>query len=148
MQSIAKTSLSGDIEKETNISGYRLTNMDILAELFEKMTCQECVKTDLVFSKVRHKCCSCGYQRHLFCKSCGWKHEFYTSRKINHFFKVNRRFVYVMRVIGKRETTKKRFCGVINMLQPKHIKGYDQHNKVLSKLAQVIAEKTMYEEAR
>ena len=44
------------------------------------------------------------------CKDCGWVYTFYTSKKVQHSFDINRRFVYAMRSIGQGHASMKRFA--------------------------------------
>lgn len=131
------------LRKGSNITGYRFFDMDILAEVFAEMPCRECYDNKLICSEVILKRRGCASFLRLFCKSCGWKNEFYTSRKVNYFFEVNRRFVYALRSIGQGHASAKRLCGVMNMPPPPQPNAYDRHNKAWSKVSKCCAAETM-----
>ena len=134
--------------EKPDISGYRLVDMEVLASVFELMPCKDCGEFSLTLSEVsfmRKGCSSC---LRLFCTSCGWKHSFYTSKKLKKHFEVNRRLVYGMRSIGQGASSAKRFCGVMNMPPPPKPNAYQRHNKALMTAAKKVAEETMHSAAR
>ena len=141
-----KLEAKGDKEEQTgssNLTGYRLVDMEILANVFSLICCQECGEQNIQLSEIsfrRHGCASC---LRLLCLSCGWNHCFYSSKKISRFYEVNRRLVYGMRTIGQGEASAKRFCGIMNMPPPPKPKAYSKHNKALLKASKSVANKTM-----
>ena len=107
----------------SNLTGYRLMDVEILAAVFSLLCCQECGESNIQLTEVcfqRHGCASC---LRLLCLRCEWRHCFYTSQKISRFFEVNRRLVYGMRTIEQGEASAKRFCGIMNMPPPPETKG-------------------------
>lgn len=146
-----KRETESKVENEKpRISGYRLVDMEVLAAVFELMPCpcNDCGEFSLTLSEVsfmRKGCSSC---LRLFCASCGWKHSFYTSKKIKKHFEVNRRLVYGMRSIGQGASSAKRFCGVMNMPPPPKPNAYQRHNKALMKAAKKVADDTMLSAAK
>jgi RNase P subunit RPR2 len=54
-----------------------------------------------MLAEVPFKRKGCSSYLRLLCTHCGWKHCFYTSKKVNKYFEVNRRLVYGMRTIGE-----------------------------------------------
>ena len=141
-----KLEAKGDKEEQTgssNLTGYRLMDMEILANVFSLICCQECGEQNIQLSEIsfrRHGCASC---LRLLCLSCGWNHCFYSSKKISRFYEVNRRLVYGMRTIGQGEASAKRFCGIMNMPPPPKPKAYSKHNKALLKASKSVANETM-----
>ena len=134
--------------KQSNVSGYRFVDIDILGEVFEEMICKECFDKNLVFSELAFKRRGCASFFRLFCKSCGWELKFYTSKTTKQFFEVNRRFVYSMRTIGQGQASAKRFCGIMNMPAPPLPNAFDRHNKALAKVAKSCAQEAMLEAAK
>ena len=81
----------------------------------------------------------------LFCRSCGWAEDFYTSVKIlnQRFFEVSRRLVYAMRSVDCGHAVAKRFCRLMNMPQPPRKTPYARRKKALLTAAKAVAEETM-----
>ena len=79
-----KLEAKGDKEEQTgssNLTGYRLMDMEILANEFSLIYCQECGEQNIQLSEIsfrRHGCPSC---LRLLCLSCGWNHCFYSSKR-------------------------------------------------------------------
>ena len=84
--------------------------MELLGELFTQMVCKECGNACLVLED--EPCEQKGSASHLRvrCKDCGWVYTFYTLKKVQHSFDINRRFVYAMRSIGQGHASMKRFA--------------------------------------
>ncbi len=57
------------------------------------------------------------------------KEKFYTSKKVDHCFGVNRKMVYAMRPIGCGLSGMKKFCSTMDMSQPINLKAYCYHTK-------------------
>ncbi|EDO44911.1 predicted protein [Nematostella vectensis] len=79
----------------------------------------------------------------LLCSSCGWKTEFFTSKKQAKSYEVNRRLVYSMRSLGKGHSGAKRFCTLMNMPPPPTARAYSKNSKTISKHIKAIANETM-----
>lgn len=121
--------------------------MELLGELFTQMVCKECGNSCLVLEdEPRERKGSASHLR-VRCKDCGWVYTFYTSKKVQHSFDINRRFVYAMRSIGQGHASMKRFCSYMNMPPPLHYKAYNASNAALSKAATSVAMKTMEDAA-
>lgn len=142
-----KAKLEVKEEKEeiisSSLSGYRLVDVEILADVLRLLCCQECGESNIQLTEVsfkRHGCASC---LRLLCLDCGCNHCFYTSKKISRYYEVNRRLVYGMRTIGQGEASARRFCGIMNMPPPPKPKAYSKHNKALLKAAKAVANQTM-----
>lgn len=127
----------------SSLTGYRLMDVEILADVLRLLCCQECGESNIQLTEVsfqRHGCASC---LRLLCLCCGWNHCFYTSKKISKYYEVNRRLVYGMRTIGQGEASARRFCGIMNMPPPPKPKAYSRHNKALLKAAKAVANQTL-----
>ena len=73
--------------------------------------------------------------------------SFYSSKKVNKSFDMNKRLVYAMRSIGQGHASMKRFCSLMNMPPPMQLKAYPDCNLALSKAANSVATKTMNDAA-
>ena len=79
-----KLEAKGDKEEQTgssNLTGYRLMDMEILANVFSLICCQECGEQNIQLSEIsfrRHGCASC---LRLLCLSCGWESLFLLVKK-------------------------------------------------------------------
>lgn len=104
---------------KSNVSGYRFIDMEVLSELFEQMPCKECGEFKLMFAEDSLQRKGCASSLRIACENCGWKYCFYSSKKVKHYFEVNRRLVYAMRTIGKGASSAKRFCAIMNMPPPR-----------------------------
>jgi hypothetical protein len=121
--------------------------MELLGELFTQMVCKECGNSCLVLEdEPRERKGSASHFR-VCCKDCRWVYTFYTSKKVQHSFDINRRFVYAMRSIGQGHASMKRFCSYMNILPLLHYKAYNASNAALSKAAKSVAMKTMEDDA-
>lgn len=88
-------------EKENeNVSGFRLIDLEILRGTLELLPCSSCLEFSLQLFEDDDKRMGCASYLYLWCSSCGWKKEFYTSKLTKNFYEVNRRIVYAMRSIG------------------------------------------------
>ena len=128
-------------------SGYRMVSLEVLANVFQQVVCSGCGKQLLYLTEDFSRRKGCSSLLKLRCSSCGWTHSFHTSKKIKHFYEVNRRIVYGMRAIGKGAEAAKKFCGLMDMPPPPKPSAYQRHNKALMKVAKAVAEKTMAEAA-
>ena len=90
-------------------------------------------------------CASC---LSVWCSSCGWSEEFYTSEKIGHCFEINRRITYAMRLIGCGLSAMERFCSSMNMPPPVNLKAFEHHNKAILRAIKDVAEETMNDAAQ
>lgn len=133
--------------QESNITGFRLIDMEILSAIFKQLPCKECSRLELILHEDTFKRKGCASYLRLLCISCGWIEEFYTSSQVSRFFEVNRRLVYAMRSIGCGSTSAKRFCGIMNMPPPPRPTSYSNHNRSLLKAVKEVALETMKEAA-
>ena len=137
-----------ETQSKSNVTGYRFVDMEMLGELFTQMVCKECGKCSCLVleDEPRERKGSASHLR-VRCKDCGWVYTFYTSKKVQHSFDINKRFVYAMRSIGQGHASMKRFCSYMNMPPPLHYKAYNANNAALSKAAKSVAMKTMEDAA-
>ena len=123
-------------EKETNeeahgstsstITGFRFVDMELLSTAFSAMRCADCGEFSIVLSENHLKRQGCASSLRVFCENCGWKHEFWTSKKEDLSFEVNRRLVYSMRSTGSGHSGAKEFCTLMNMPPPPTARAYQK----------------------
>jgi hypothetical protein len=131
-------------DEEPNVSGYRLIDVELLSELFQQMPCKFCgSERSLNLEDDARERKGCASHLRLHCGKCSWVYTFFTSKKVKHFFDVNRRFVYAMRSIGQGEASAKRFCSLMNMPPPPKPTAYSATNAALLKAAKTVALETM-----
>ena len=143
---VAEGCVEGQLSK---LTGYRFIDVEILGELFQQMVCKECggFNSCLVLEdKPTERKGSASHLR-VRCEECGWVYTFYTSKKIQHGFDVNRRLVYAMRSIGQGHASIKRFCAHMNMPAPLGYTAYRDNNIGLAKAAKSVATKSMHDAA-
>ena len=68
---------------------------------------------------------------------------FFTSKKQEKCFEVNRRVVSAMRSIGKGHSGAKKFCAYMNMPPPSKPKPFQKNSKTITKHVKLIARKSM-----
>ena len=132
----------------SGISGYRFVDMELLGDILGELPCLECGELNSIVLEEDHESRKgCASLLRLVCKSCGHERSFYTSKKIQHYFEVNRRLVYAMRTIGQGASAATQFCGVMNMPPPPNGSAYSRHNKALLKDSEKVSRKTMEDAA-
>ena len=126
------------------VTGYRFVDMEMLSNVFQRMVCKECGDSAcLELEDNPHEQKGSASHLRVRCEACGWVYTLYTSKKVQHSFDVNKRFVYAMRSMGQGHASMKRFCGFMNMPPPLHYKAYNANNAALTKAAKAVATKTM-----
>ena len=98
-----------------NATGYRFIDLEILCKVVQALACPECMNISLCLYDDVAKKNACGNFLLLSCRSCGWSHDFYTSKQNIGTFEVNTRIVYGMRVIGNGFSGLKKFAAIMNM---------------------------------
>ena len=78
-------------EEEATITGFRFVDMELLSTAFSAMRCADCGEFSIVLSENHLERKGCASSLRVFCENCGWKHEFWTSKKQTLSFEVNRR---------------------------------------------------------
>lgn len=128
---------------KATVTGYRFVDMELLSDVFQQMMCKECGDSAcLVLEDNPHERKGSASHLRVRCEACGWVYTFYTSKKVQHSFDVNKRFVYAMRSMGQEHSSMKRFCAFMNMPPPLHSKAYNASNAALSKAPKAIAKKS------
>ena len=128
-----------------NVTGYRFIDIELLDELFKQMPCGECHESALLLEDNSNERYGCASHLRVRCTQCGWVYTFYTSKKVNQFFDINRRLVYAMRAIGQGQSSARRFCALMNLPPPPNPKSYGDCNKALANAAKTVALSTMKE---
>ena len=101
-------------QSKPDVTGYRLIDMELL-ELFTQTVCKECFNSSLVVEDEERERKGSASHLRVRCEDCGWAFTSYTSKRVQHSFDINRRFVYAMRSIGQGHASMKRFCSYMNM---------------------------------
>lgn len=83
-------------EEEATITGFRSVDMELLSTAFSAMRCVECGEFSIVLLENHLERKGCASSLRVFCDNCGWKHEFWTSKKQTLSFEVNRPLVHSM----------------------------------------------------
>ena len=135
-------------QEEATITGFRFVDMELLSTVFSSMRCTNCAHFTLVLSENHLERKGCASSLRVFCKNCGWKHVFWTSKKQTLSFEVNRRLVYSMRSIGKGHSGAKKFCTFMNMPPPPTARAYQKNAKTIAKHVKVIAKNSMSNAAK
>ena len=125
------------------VSGYRFVDMEILASVFDKLGCPECVQPML--SLIENKKSCKGFASKLsICCICGFKLDFYTSKNVEGY-DVNKRVVYAMRTLGQGQTGLHRFATLMNMPRGICNKSYNVIVHKLVTAAQTVSNETIHE---
>ena len=149
--SFKKIGPTNTVEDQTfnqpSITGYRLVDMELLANVFSSLGCAECGHFTLAFMENHLARKGCSSSLKLLCENCGWKQEFCSSKKQGKSFEVNRRLVYSMRSLGKGHSGAKKFCTLMNMPPPPVKCAYRKASRSIAKKIKGIAKKSMAEAA-
>ena len=130
--------------KQSKVSGFRLLDMEILAEVISSFSCPSCnqpinLKED--FSNKR------GLASMLIvsCEMCSYEKKIFTSRTCTDkgYFEVNHRMVYAMRACGQGHRGIETFTSLMNMPKPMTRNNYDKMNIYIKTAAKKVAEDTM-----
>ena len=116
-------------EEEATITGFRFVDMELLGTAFSAMRCADCGEFSIVLSENHLERKGCASSLRVFCENCGWKHEFWTSKKQTLSFEVNRRLVYSMRSIGRGHSGAKKFCTFYEYATASNSKGISEKCK-------------------
>ena len=135
-------------EEEATLTGFRFVDMELLGMVFSAMRCADCGEFSIVLSENHSERKGCASSLRVFCESCGWKHEFWTSKKQTLSFEANRRLVYSMRSIGRGHSGAKKFCSLMNMPPPPTARAYQKNTRTIAKHVKVIAKDGMSSAAK
>ena len=97
-------------EEEATIMGFRFVDMELLSTAFSAMRYADCGEFSIVLSENYLERKGCASSIRVFCKNCGWKHGFWTSKKQTLSSEVNRCLVYSMRSIERGHSGEKKFA--------------------------------------
>ena len=81
------------------------------------------------------------------CTTCEYSYDFYTSRRNNKSFDVNKRTVYVTGTIGHGYTGLEELTACMNMLRPMSKNAFYKINKIVAAAVEDIAKETMLDSA-
>ena len=126
-----------------NINGYRLVDMEILADLFKLMMCPSCQQCNITLAAAPLK--KQGLSTLLTLKSCDFAKENYSSRRVNKnkSFDINLRTVYTMRACGLGYAGIQNFTSLMNMPAPMTANNYDKLVKIITPIVKNVEMDTM-----
>ena len=139
--------LSATPKSTDSITGYRILNVDILNTVFQSMRCPECMELKLSLKENIPKKQGLASLLYVFCKSCEYAKEFYTSKRAGKGFDINRRIVYTMRSCGQGYSGINTFTTLMDMPKPMRSTNYDKIVKSFAGVSKEIAEGTMEDAA-
>lgn len=142
-----KTRMIDDDAKESG-EGFRLVDLQILAEIFAMLCCPECHSSPLYLKDDLAKKNGCASSIKLSCNECRWYKEFFTSRRIGGAFDVNQRLVYGMRCIGQGFSGANKFCTMMNLPSLPTKKNYSKLSKSLNTAVYDVAKESMADAGR
>ena len=117
--------------------------MEPIGNVFSIVSCPECNSPILSLEENSIKRKSCASKLHITCQNCKWAHLFWTSKRKQKSFELNRRQVYGMRRICKGHAGASKFCSVMNMPPPPGPKSFKKSSRVIAKHAKTVAKKSM-----
>ena len=126
-----------------NATGYRFIDLEILCKVVQALACPVCMNTSLCLYDDVAKKNGCANFLLISCRSCGWSHDFYTSKQNKGRFEVNTRIVYGMRVIGNGFSGLKKFAAITNIPSVHTKNNYSKVNKSLKSALFNVARKSM-----
>jgi hypothetical protein len=128
---------------DKGITGFRLCDMGLIADVFCLFKCPECdcVGLSLEEDDVSRK--GCASKLRLCCLNCSWKHLFWTSKRTEKSFEVNKRLVYGMRRIGKGHAGASKFCSIMNMPSPLTAKSFRKSSRTITQHVKKVAKACM-----
>lgn len=91
--------------KNKSLTGYRIIDLEILADVFNVMVCPSCEENCLSFTENAIRKMGLSDSLRLKCSKCDFSYEFSTSKDVsrnnNKSYNINKRFVYSMRSCGQ-----------------------------------------------
>ncbi|XP_047122418.1 uncharacterized protein LOC124805915 [Hydra vulgaris] len=124
------------------VSGYRFIDLEILASIFDKLGCPECLRPSQLSLSENKKSCK-GYASNLSLNCvCGFKLDFDTSKNVAGF-DINKRLVYAMRTLGQGQAGLHRFAALMNIPKGLCNKSYNVIVQNLATAAQTVAVETI-----
>lgn len=129
-----------DEESDGYMQGNRIFDLEILSNLFNKLSCPSCYANELFLSEETvYGLCS---HFTLKCNVCDFCEGFASSKKLLNASEINNRFVYGMRQIGKGFSAAYKLCATLN-LPPLSKTAYVSNENKLLKVVKDVAEKSM-----
>ena len=133
------------------ISGYRLMDMSILADVFALLSCPGCHDTQcLQLRDIDEKKMGLARCLQFQCSSCLYIHKFFTSKVVEQekkrgqkSYEVNVRAVYGCRQIGSGYGHLKKLCCCLNMPEPMRVNNFDKLSNSIKNSVKYVAEKSM-----
>jgi hypothetical protein len=128
---------------DKSITGFRFCDMGLIADVFCLLKCPECdcVGLSLEEDDVSRK--GCASKLRLCCQNCSWKHLFWTSKRAEKSFEVNKRLIYGMRRIGKGHAGASKFCSIMNMPSPLTAKSFRKSSRTITQHVKKVAKACM-----
>ena len=109
-------------QKDSNITGYRFVDVEILTEIIQLLCCPACKSESRTLKLHENFSKKMGLSSMLVLKCisrlCDFKKEFYTSRDCGRSFDINRRVIYSMRSCGQGFSSIEKFTTLMNMPTP------------------------------
>ena len=124
------------------ITGYRIMDMEILADIFSEIACPYCHVKNLILREVFVKRQGSSSLLELYC-TCDFVKEFYASKKIGRRFDVNKRIVYSTRTCGIGHNGLQSFCQDMNMPGSVNAPAYKNIIAEIKDATKLVAEETM-----
>jgi hypothetical protein len=136
-------------KEKDKVSGYRMMDMHVLANVFSAVLCPDCQNPSL--SLTDRLSCKKGMASLLILQcnrfSCDFKKEFYTSNCCDKSFDVNKRMVYTMRALGNGHAGIEKFTHLMDMPNPMTKKNYEKIADKIGEVAKEVAEQSMKDAA-
>ena len=132
--------------KKSDITGYRLVDMEILSTIVSTLSCPFCKQATIKLSENNSRKMGLASSLKVKCTSCDeYCEEFYTSSVKKKSFDVNVRAAYSMRSCGQGFVGLQRFTALMNLPKPVTKNNYDKIIKRIHKATKDVAEQTMEE---
>ena len=132
-------------EEKPSLSGYRLVDLENLAELISSFcSCQLCGGDVQLHERTR---CGIAPELSLTCATCGFKTTRLMSQRHGRFLEVNRRAVFAARVAGIGREGLQKFFAIMNMPPPFALNTFHSHQNALLTAATAVAERSMCQAA-
>ena len=126
-----------------DLFGYRLIDMGILSSIFSKLMCPECMTCTLSLHNIADKRKGLASCLRVWCTSCGFSFQSYSSNSNVKGFDINTRVVYAMRECGLGHSGLETFVSLMDMPKPMTARNYDKIVDKLTVAVKEVAEGTM-----
>ena len=137
-----------DTPKQTDpITGYRVIDTELLAVAFAQLSCPACSNNTITLREKNSKKYGLASCLRIKCTTCEYSYDFYTSRRNNKSYDVNKRIVYGMRTIGHGYTGLEELTACMNIPRPMSKNAFYKINKIVAAAVEDIAKETMLDTA-